>query len=346
MTRVVVNETTITSLSHEQDLIVQLPWVANNLPGFPVEANFQPPYTGDVSDFSSYLSLDETNINQNEHVLDSNCASTFDQYFALPFKGPFGASVDSWSEFTNDTSTSMNQMFTQCSTAKSTVLSDDGLHYEEDPFQHQLILGESNIENASYACDAAPGIEIPTMCLSSAPAQDTLQLSTSIWKSQQTLVPQPEVLHLSAVEGASLNDSTNSIDKELAVIEPLPPKYIPPVVRKYVKKQSPRLKDKICPPRKYNSTDSDIPKQGVGNRGVLVRERNKIAAAKCRFSRKEKEARLPELIEEKSQLNIGLKLEISLLEAQVAEIRSFLQYHANCVMKSELVSKDCLTPGR
>jgi len=322
MTPVVVNENSIGSLSHEQDLIVQLPWVANQPSTYSHEADSQGPFIRDASSVSTYPSLHEAHGTSNEYTLGDHHDGMFDQYLALPPEDSYGASIDSWSEFSEDTSMSMSQMFAQCSTAKTTI-SDHEVQYQEESFHHRLVLGDQGTDHAGYAFDSAPSFPMPTICLSSVPAPDTLKSSVPILDPQQVIAPQPDSLQFSTA-GEQLVDSAPHVNKDPMTKKPLShrPRKEGPERPASLRRNNP------SPSTKTNQSDSDTSKQSKADKRML--ERNRLAAVKCRHTRKEKEARLQELTREKSELNAELKLEVSRLKAQVAEARGLLKRHVGC----------------
>ena len=77
--------------------------------------------------------------------------------------------------------------------------------------------------------------------------------------------------------------------------------------------------------------DGKIPKPGqIDQDAAYALERNRLAAMKCRVTRKEKETRLQDLSKEKLEMNEELKYEIRRLEAEISEAKGLLKMHVAC----------------
>lgn len=312
MTPVVVNEKTVGTIIHEQDLIVRLPNVANNVPELCDASKLEVPFTGGFC---------------------NNHPSIFDQYLAMPLEDCYGTSVDSLSEFADDTSISMSQMFARCSTAMTTLSSDDGMYYEKDHVQPQFVLGEQGIDYANYAFDATSNVAMPTICLSSAPTPSTLQLSATTPEPRQIFAPQAKTLQMTAIEERFAIDAVHSVKDETEATKAFPPRCSPPVSRTRAAKRPTSLRNyKALGSMRNSDIDSDNSRPSqTDNEVVNALERNRLAAMKCRITRKEKEARLQELSREKSEVNAELKKEIRHLEAEIAEAKGLLKMHVGCL---------------
>ncbi|XP_070553348.1 cyclic AMP-dependent transcription factor ATF-3-like [Ptychodera flava] len=75
-------------------------------------------------------------------------------------------------------------------------------------------------------------------------------------------------------------------------------------------------------PKSYQMTEEEI------ERRRLRRERNKVAAEKCRKKRKIHEERVIEEYKTQSELNTKLREEIKKLKKEEEELRMLLKYHA------------------
>lgn len=301
MTPVVVNDISIKSLSHEQDFIVRLPWLAKHLSELPAEAQYQSAFPPEG--FSDH-------------------ASMFDQYLTIPLEGSYATSVGSWSDFTDDASMSMSHMF-----AQSTTLSPAGeLHFEGSHIHHS-VLGEQGIDYARYEFDAV----LPTMSLSSTPMQSTLQLAAPIPDIMQTLPPQAEIVEISAIEERLVSGTACPVNEELAETR-FPPSHSPPASRTHTAGRPTSLRNYQRPPSVENRNfDGKTPNPGQTDQDTAYAlERNRLAAMKCRVTRKEKETRLQELSKEKLEMNEELKYEIRRLEAEISEAKGLLKMHVVC----------------
>lgn len=283
MTPVVVNETSITLMPHEQDFIVRLGWNAAQPPVSPFEAQQQLLCAPDVF---------------NHH------ANGFDQYLTVPLGDSYTPSAESWSDFTDDASMSVGHMV-----AHSVAISPDGgLPYEKPQFLHQNGVGEQWIDYASYTVDAI----LPMMSLSSTPIDSTLHLGT--------LPPQAEILQMT--------DFENRLDQVTA-----------PPLKAVSTNEETRLHNGRRPassqhyrhPPSAERTDIEARSEKIDQDTAYALERNRLAAVKCRLTRKQKETRLQDLSKEKLEMNTELKREVMRLEAEITEAKMLLKMHNTCV---------------
>jgi hypothetical protein len=301
MTPVEVNEISIKSLSHEQDFIVGLPWLAKQLPELPAEAQYQSAFPPEG--FSDH-------------------ASMFDQYLTIPLEGSYATSVGSWSDFTDDASMSMSHMF-----AQSATLSPAGEVHYEGCHLHHSVLGEQGVDYASYKFDAV----LPTMSLSSNPMQSTLQLAAPIPEIMQTLPPQAEIVQISAIEERLVSGTAHPAKEEPAETR-FPSSHSPPVSRTHTAGRPTSLRNYQRPPSVQNmDIGGKISKSSpIDQDAAYALERNRLAAMKCRATRKEKETRLQDISKEKFEMNEELKYEIKRLKAEISEAKGLLKMHVAC----------------
>ena len=308
--QIIVDETTIRSLPHEQDLVVQLSWVGNPSPGCDAEAHALGPCAYGVHDYPREVYLTKPGENENEQHISCGPLNVFDDYLGTQSEDSYVASDYSRSEYTDDTSISMSQMFARCSTAQTTISSDDGMFFGEDSFHQQLVLGNSRIEHTGYPFDAFSTLAPHLQYLPSLPRSEVTQLLTI--------------------------GNTPAIEHPIDPVEKLPATRAllegctPPVSRNYTAQQRRTRKHK--PPTFLKTATSDIesPKSRP-DKDFDALERNRVAAMKCRTTRKEREARLYAQSQEKMKLNGDLKKEIEQLEAEVLKLRELWQEHLGCL---------------
>lgn len=317
MSPVVVNEQSIKSLLHEQELIVRLLWEPNHTLACHVETDHQNSLTRNVQNGFTDLHLNGAYASTTRPVVQRNHTNMFDQYLPLPHEASHGTCVDNWSDRT-----------AQCSNDWTTASSEDGLHSHEDHYQHQLALAGQGLDQASYSIDAVTNASALKMCLSSAPEADILQLSTPIHVPLQIYRSQPEYLRLPATEEQLAPEALHEI-QELMANKLLPSRSASPSSLNFSAKRPDSLQ-KCRAPSSIKSSNIDGELRAIDKNVAGALERNRLAAMKCRLTRKEKEKRLQKLTREKSEHNAQLKQEVKRLQAQVMEAKGLLDKHVEC----------------
>ena len=304
MAQNIVTENTMGFLPYEQDLIVQLSWIGASSPSCVAETAYGvDSLVGGLYQNPTEVSMISIEDSENQEFLSEGQLNMFDDYLKLQPDDSYSAAIDSPSEFTDDASISMSQLF---STARTTMSSDDGMLFEEDSIEKRLILGNNRVDHDSYAFDAQNTMP-PHPQYASLPTPEPMTLFTSIE------IP-AEVIPLSPIA-------------ELPSIRPLPPGYKAPVSRTY-NTQKPRSR-KYKPPAFLKIAEADV--EPKADKDVQALERNRVAAMKCRTTRKEREAKLYTESQDKIKLNAALKCEIELLKAEVAKAKELLEGHRVCV---------------
>jgi hypothetical protein len=307
MTPVVVNEETIKLVSHEQDLIVRLPRVAQQCQELSVQAQHQ----------SSSAA---------EHFDDY--ASTFDHYLTIPPEDHYATSAGTWSDIADDASILMSHTF-----ARSTTLSPEaGVHHEGYNLQCHMISSEQEVDYASYAFDAHSNAAVPASCLFSASISKVPQIAAPLPIPPGDLPSQAKVWHASTVEYGRLEVSAPSGRIVPAGTKPAPPNYNPSAPGSFAAEPSPSLRDYRLPPTaERRDIELETPKHSqLDTAAANSLERNRLAAMKCRSNRKEKVTKLQELSTKKLELNTALRHEIQRLNAEITEAKGLLKMHVGC----------------
>ena len=321
MVPVIVNELSIPTLSEEQDLIVQVLWSQNG-----ATSGVQVAAMKDAYGHTARPEFGDLRENRSEQTLRGIQDNIFDQYLTLQ-----DASVDSCSEFTEDSSVSMGQMLnSQCSTSGTTGSSDDGRFFHNAHFPQQFSLETNGINDSSYAFDATVVSEISTLHMSSASTPDRHLLAPS------SNIRQPSPHQVNYLQSSITNKSPAKvcpavINEQQTITWSLPSDHAAPVAGDFPNNKSKSSrKQKTISLAVQTDVKSQTSLQENHEKDVEALERNRLAAMKCRLTRKEKETKLQELSKEKMEMNAQLKQEVERLREEVIEAKNLLEQHVRC----------------
>jgi Basic region leucine zipper/CP2 transcription factor len=288
MAPVIVDDSSFLSLRQEQDLIVQFPFEMHSFSG----QTMQPlgttlpsnPHSHDFGGVYGYRDAYRPNDSSNmfDHYLSAWTTSRQDD--------SYGDSVDSWSEITDMTSS-----FTRCSTAQTSMPSEDicmDSNYVRDP----ISVGTEVVDRVDYdfrGLSFAFGQPQAPESVHSLTSEDP-----SILRSQSTATP---------IRSTGTSEKAVRVSNNEAPADLIPPSINPPVTA----------------PGSLLDSDAMSPcKDSL--------EKNRVAAAKCRLSRKAREQGLIQKLKEKAEQNAKLRKEVSSLETQVREVRELVASHNTC----------------
>jgi hypothetical protein len=202
MIPVLVNESSIGSMCHEQDIIVRLPWTGKHQQLL-METQHPLPSTSDMF---------------NDH------ANIFDQYLTVPMRDSYAPSVGSWSDFTDDASSlSMSHMFAQ----SATLSPDRGLPYDERQIQPRDVPSNQVIDYTGYTFSAA----LSTISLSSTPMPSSLHIAVPGLDNLQAFPPRAEILRTSVFDERPAGGMIAPMVAETANDTSRPPSRNPPISR-------------------------------------------------------------------------------------------------------------------
>ena len=303
MTPVVVNEETIKSVSHEQDLIVRLPWVAEQSLEAKNRFSFAPKH------FDDY-------------------ASVFKHHLSLPSEDSYPTSAGTWSDVADDTSISRSHTFAQ----SPTLLPEAGVQHEGYHQQCHMISGEQEVDFASFTFDGHSNGAIQASSLFSASTSKVSQLAAPLPFPQGNLPSQAEVWHASAVEDEGVAFSAPSGQTMPASPKPVLSSHRPSAPSSLAAEASSLSRDYKPTPTIERKDFGAEPPNRIKNdtNAANSLERNRLAAMKCRRNRKEKVEKLLEQSDKNLQLNAGLRYEIERLKAEITEAKGLLKMHIGC----------------
>jgi hypothetical protein len=313
--QVFVSEMNISFLAHEQDLIVCLVSSAE-------EGHF-PSLLNGIGSPSTEARMTGIVISGIEQSFVHDQTNMFDNYLSFQPEEACSTSADSWGEI-SDYPMSMSEMFSACSTGQTSMSPDDEVKFEEDHFQHQLLLGAHDIDHDSYGFE--PMSNLTPQWLQLAPLAKPPSLSST----DRRPAPMASLAVIEEHPNELVEETSGSATKSFT------PGYIPPVSRKYSKAHSVRKRTSSTP---FASTCIDIDNEvskSKCDKDAAALERNRVAAMKCRDTRRKKEAQLQEQSWKSVQLNQELKAEIWHLEAEKVEARALLEQHDSCTVVERL----------